>query len=126
MSKNITNDAERWLDGEISLGKLLQIIGCSRPSGDDLAGAISNAYSERIARAYAKIEAERERANKEYLAEKDEPNKINATASAAAMRAYTHALSILNFETHAAVSNEKAVPPSGNGRGAQPKEPNAN
>jgi hypothetical protein len=105
MSKNITNDAERWLDGEISLGKLLQIIGCSRPSGDDLAGAISNAYSERIQCAYAKIEAEAKRAKSEYDAEEKANDSINAAASSAAHRAYIHALSILNFETHAAVSN---------------------
>lgn len=40
--------ANKWLDGRITTGKLLELLGVPRPSGDDLVGSIANAFCDRI------------------------------------------------------------------------------
>lgn len=54
--------AEKWLDGEVSLGKLLQESGVGRPSGDDLAGTIWQAVHKKVNAAYDAIQQEEEKA----------------------------------------------------------------
>lgn len=87
--------ATRWLDGEISLGKLLQIYKVGRPSGDDLAGSIWNAFHDKLRAVDAEMQEMRDKAKKQYEQETAAGKLIDATAEAAYMNAWTRAQGIL-------------------------------
>jgi hypothetical protein len=87
--------ATRWLDGEISLGKLLQIYKVGRPSGDDLAGSIWNAFHDKLRAVDAEMQQRHDTAKKQFEIELRAGKTVDATAEAAYMSAWTHAQSIL-------------------------------
>ena len=65
-SDGLESTIAKWIQGEISLGKMLNTVGCSRPSGDDLAGAIRNYYAERIREVMRTLEAKETRAQLDF------------------------------------------------------------
>jgi len=87
--------ATRWIDGEISLGKLLQIYKVGRPSGDDLAGAIWNAFHDKLRAVDAEMQQRHDIAKKQYEQEKADGKLIDATAESAYMQTWTRAQNIL-------------------------------
>lgn len=87
--------ATRWLDGEISLGKLLQIYNVGRPSGDDLAGSIWNAFHDKLRAVDAEMQQKHDAAKKQFEIELRAGKTVDATAEAAYMQAWTHAQNIL-------------------------------
>lgn len=91
------DSAERWVKGEISIGKMLHNFGCGRPSGDDLAGALANYFQENIRQVMRDLEAHATRHQLQFQKEEAAGDKINMTAEAALVHAYTVAQSLLRL-----------------------------
>ena len=87
----------KWIRGEISLGKLLNTLGCSRPSGDDLAGSIRNYYEEGIRQVMRELEAKATKSQLDFRDAENRNHKDNMTADAAMTHAYTDAQSVLRL-----------------------------
>jgi hypothetical protein len=94
----MSTNADKWIDGEISLGKLLQLEGCQRPSGDDLAGAIANSFRERITIIGRNLEADKERARADYEEAKKHGKTEDMAAEAALIRAFTQAQNHISMQ----------------------------
>lgn len=87
----------KWIQGEISLGKLLNTLGCSRPSGDDLAGSIRNYYEEGIRQVMRELERKATKSQLEFQDAEKRNHKDDMTADAALTHAYTDAQSVLRL-----------------------------
>lgn len=91
------DSAERWIKGEISIGKMLHSYGCGRPSGDDLAGALANYFQENIRQVMRDLEAHATRHQLQFQKEEAAGDKTNMAAEAALVHAYTVAQSLLRL-----------------------------
>ncbi len=97
MITELSSATEKWIQGEISLGKLLNTIGCSRPSGDDLAGSLRNYYEDRLRQIMKDLETKATKAQLEFQDAEKRGDKENMTADAALTHAYTDAQSVVRF-----------------------------
>ena len=91
------DSAERWVKGEISIGKMLHEFGCGRPSGDDLAGALANYFQENIRQVMRDLEAHATRHQLQFQKEETVGDKTNMAAEASMVHAYTVAQSLLRL-----------------------------
>lgn len=94
-SDGLESTIAKWIQGEISLGKLLNTAGCSRPSGDDLAGSIRNYYEERIRQAMRTLEAKETRAQLDFQESEHRNHREDMAADAARVHAYIDAQTVL-------------------------------
>jgi hypothetical protein len=72
-------------------------MGCSRPSGDDLAGSIRNYYEERIRAVMRSLEAKATKAQLDFQESEAKGDKVNMAADSALTHAYTDAESVLRL-----------------------------
>lgn len=94
---NALNDANRWLDGEISLGRFIHnsSLETCYAQASDFAGGIANAFSDKLKTVVKRLDSKIDRAEKDYSEAIDE---INKTAEAARKRAIQDAISEIRLE----------------------------
>ena|ERR1051325_7220215 len=93
-----TNMALKWLDDEISIGKLLESYKVARGPGDDLVGQLWQAFAVKVQHLKTTLEAKRDRAERDFQQAKKENKIADATAESAYRLAYTTALSELRMQ----------------------------
>lgn len=97
------NAAQNWLNGEISMGKMLDTFKVPRGPGDDLVGALWQAFEERITALKNELEDRRKRAERD-MAEASKANKpLDEAAESASRLAYVTALSSLRVHLLSAI-----------------------
>lgn len=96
-SDGLESTTSKWIRGEISLGKLLNTVGCSRPSGDDLAGSIRNYYEDKIRQVMRDLEAKEARAQLDFQESEHRNHREDMAADAARVHAYIDAESVLRL-----------------------------
>lgn len=103
--KKSKNSAKDWLDGKISLGKMLQNFDVPRMQGEELAGSIWQAFEERIQNTIDELE------NKAALAEKwkkeasDNCKQEDFIAESAKFHAFKESKHIVQFKLWSAIKN---------------------
>jgi hypothetical protein len=99
MSEKIPN-AHSWIDGQISLGKLIETAGLkdSFAQASDFAGGIANAYMEKAANAQMAIQGRIDRAERDAIVAGKEGSAIDAVAEKARIRAFREALQDLRLQ----------------------------
>lgn len=103
------NPATKWLDGEISTGKLLQELKVSRPSGDDLVACIWWAMNEKLSQLKSDLEKKRDFAERSLKEAQDENKPDDVLAESSARLAYVTALSQLQLHFGRCIENTKAA-----------------
>lgn len=91
------DSAKQWMDGQISIGKLLSDFQVPRGTGDDLVGALWHAWSEQVFTCKSELENKKAFAEKSYEEARQSINETDMTAESASILAYTVALSSLQL-----------------------------
>jgi len=90
--------AGKWIDDEISLGKLLQELKLPRGGADDLAGMIRNEYEERSRWLLKNVVARRTRCEEWANDAKAEKKYHDAAAEMAKVNAYLALEHLIKFQ----------------------------
>lgn len=99
------NPGDKWLNGEISAGRLSEL--CIEPS--DLIGSIWHAFGNRIEVLRTEFESKLERAKKD-LVEAEEDDKEDAIlAESCRIRVYTECLALLRLHLVSAIERTGAA-----------------
>lgn len=104
MNQKLSNASELWIDDLISMGKLIEVSGCPRPCGDDLASAIYNAFSERLISLNKALTERIRKAEKDL---KEATTNDDKAAESARLRAFTEAQSDLRIIVGAVLDHHK-------------------
>lgn len=108
--RNTRNYATEWLDGKISLAKMLQELKVPRGSGDDLVGSIWQAFDFKITELRDDLYAQLQRAERDYI-EALARNRIeDATAESARKFAFTEAINKLHLHLGSAIERTSHGP----------------
>lgn len=107
------NPAVRWLNGEISTGKLLQLAGVPRGCGDDLAGMIWQAFDEKVRELDRVLKGNLSRAEADYKAAcagEQTQNTVNdMAAEMSRKRAYQETRALLRFHVLGCIEMTQAA-----------------
>lgn len=107
------NPAVRWLNGEISLGKLLQLAGVPRGCGDDLVGMIWQAFDEKVRELDRVLKGNLSRAEADYKAAcagEQTQNTVNdMVAEMSRKRAYQETRALLRFHVLGCIEMTQAA-----------------
>lgn len=92
-------DIERWLDAEISMGRLIHNMSLETcyAQAADLIGGMANTYGEMMRKTMARFDEMREDAKRHYAEARERGNEKDMLAEAARMRAFTEAMSDMRF-----------------------------
>lgn len=91
------NAADKWMKGEISIGKMIHEYGVGRPSGDDMAGAFTHAIRCRAKLIMDELEQKRMKAIRDKAESENIEDAENYAADCALIRAYTEAMNTVRY-----------------------------
>lgn len=95
-----TSGAWNWIEGQISLGKLIETAGLkdSFAQASDFAGGIANAYMGKVANAQRSIQGRIDRSERDAAIAGKEGCTIDVVAEKARIRAFREALQDLRLQ----------------------------